>query len=332
MIAWADGLIRNSVQGGLAILAVLLLTRAFPRIPASAKVWLWRAIALKFLFGTVLPVTLFTQTWRASGYLADDPLPSIILACSLVGLGLAAVTVLRDWVAVRQLTRGGIPTEMAKVEAICQRLRVAQPPTILLRTDLPRPMLSGIWKPTIHLPADLDTEAREMVLAHELAHVKRRDLTWEWLFVILDALYFFHPLVWLMRREHRMAQESACDAIAIQVTKTSLAAYGRMLLQMTISSKTRELALTANMAETYAALHARILRLQHGEKRIGTVPGLLFACLAVLLLPTWRSEFRVAPPRDPFGSSPAASILGNHQRFGAVSAVERSRTPKEGRP
>ena len=51
--------------------------------------------------------------------------------------------------------------------------------------------------------------------AHELAHVRRRDLLWSGLAGLVRVLFFFHPLVWLAHREALVAREAACDALAL---------------------------------------------------------------------------------------------------------------------
>lgn len=332
MSAWADGLLRNSVQGGLAILLVLGLFRVFPRIPGAVQVWMWRGIALKFLLGMILPVTIFTETWQASGISANEPVLALILLCSVLGFSLAAIAIARDWLRVQRLAKGGAPVELAATDELCLRLKLRKKPTVLLRADLDRPMLSGVWRPTIHLPANLDEASQQMVLAHELAHIKRRDLAWEWLFVALEALFFFHPLVWLMRRAHRMAQENACDTTALQIARTSLSTYGRMLLTLTVAGKRQELAMTANMAGTYAALHARILKLHRGQARVGALVGTLLTVGTVALLPTWRSEFRVVIPETSMRGSVRTPVGAPIARFDSEPPVAGIRTPKEGRP
>lgn len=327
MSAWADGLLRTSVQGALAILIVVALLRAFPRIPGHVQVWMWRGIALKFLLGMVMPITIWTSTWNAGGYVVGDPLPEIIFAASAAGLILALVAIARDLWAVRKLKRSGVPASLPILGGLCKRIGLKKTPAILLRTDLDGPLLSGAARPTIHLPADLSEEAQRMVISHELAHIKRRDLAWEWLFVALEGIFFFHPLVWLMRREHRMAQEIACDEIALRAAQTSLGQYGRMLLDLTVASKRKELALTANMARTYAALRTRIVRLHQGS-RIGVTSTLVLATATLALIPTWRTEFRVEGPAARVGSRTAVTPATN---FGAAAISGPSRTLKEGR-
>src|SRR5690606_18201090 len=96
--------------------------------------------------------------------------------------------------------------------------------------------LIGSLRPMIVLPSSL-TEARceqelRAALAHELAHVKRRDLLWNWLWMLAAALFFFHPLIWLAKREWSLAQEIATDDLALSASQLPAAAYARALIEL----------------------------------------------------------------------------------------------------
>jgi beta-lactamase regulating signal transducer with metallopeptidase domain len=69
------------------------------------------------------------------------------------------------------------------------------------------PWLEGIHAPAIIFPRSLlaacSRRELRLMLAHELAHLKRRDLQWGWLATAAHALFFFHPLVWIAGGEWR---------------------------------------------------------------------------------------------------------------------------------
>ncbi len=95
------------------------------------------------------------------------------------------------------------------------------------------PLLLGITHPVIIVPEAMligDGEELRLALAHELAHVRRRDILWGWL-PALASFFFFHPLLYPARRECRLAQEIACDAEALSRTDASPRDYGAMLLK-----------------------------------------------------------------------------------------------------
>jgi hypothetical protein len=79
---------------------------------------------------------------------------------------------------------------------------------------LPGPCLAGVFRPFLILPEDAplwEEERRRLVLAHELAHLARRDLFWQALAQIAVVLAFFQPLAWLALRRLREESEKACD-------------------------------------------------------------------------------------------------------------------------
>lgn len=89
---------------------------------------------------------------------------------------------------------------------------------ILITDELPAPVAFGLFRPRILLPAVARNwpEARlKAVLAHEMAHVNRRDLLVQFGVHLITALWWFQPLAWLLRRRLRQESELACDAQAI---------------------------------------------------------------------------------------------------------------------
>ncbi|MFK7740072.1 MAG: M56 family metallopeptidase [Planctomycetota bacterium] len=91
------------------------------------------------------------------------------------------------------------------------------------------------WPRTVLvLPADAlarcDNDARAAVLAHELAHLYRRD---HWLLridLLLKAALFWHPLFWLARARMQLWAELACDAVAVRTVPGSSLAYATLLV------------------------------------------------------------------------------------------------------
>lgn len=73
-------------------------------------------------------------------------------------------------------------------------------------------------------------EEQSAALAHELAHVRHRDGLSRWLAEVAVALHWPSPLVWLMRRELRLAQEQRCDE-AVLATGVDAPTYGRLLVR-----------------------------------------------------------------------------------------------------
>lgn len=82
--------------------------------------------------------------------------------------------------------------------------------------EISQPFILGIFKPVIYLPSSLNTMQIEYILAHERAHIKRRDYIWKPLGFMLLAIYWFNPLIWLAYILLCRDIELACDERVIK--------------------------------------------------------------------------------------------------------------------
>lgn len=241
------------VQGWLWRLACLKLLLTFcwagavnlPLLPSLPEVQ--TATDIKVPDGQSLPLIVASGNDRA----ADWPLsampfePSLSLTGGLflgwlLGVGACGLLLFRNSLRVRCLRDQCRPIRDASaldvLDELCVYFRVAPRPFLLSSVEARGPLLLGPVRPTIVLPVAV-LRARplnelRLILAHEVAHCRRRDLLWNWLPAVCQCLFFFHPLVWLAAREARLAQESACDELALTHTSATPAGYGRMLLAL----------------------------------------------------------------------------------------------------
>ncbi|MBN2686414.1 MAG: M48 family metalloprotease [Pontiellaceae bacterium] len=99
---------------------------------------------------------------------------------------------------------------------------------------LKNPGVIGIIKPMVLIPVSMMTGLPpadlEAVVAHELAHIRRRDYLFNLLQMIVETLFFFNPAVWWISHRIRMEREACCDAAAIQLTGRKLE-YAQVLLR-----------------------------------------------------------------------------------------------------
>ena len=79
-------------------------------------------------------------------------------------------------------------------------------------------------KPVIVLPAavlsGLSPRQLEAILAHELAHVRRHDYLVNLAQTVIETLLFYHPAVWWVSRQVRVAREHCCDDLAVTVCRS----------------------------------------------------------------------------------------------------------------
>src|SRR5205807_6390072 len=94
-----------------------------------------------------------------------------------------------------------------------------RPPRLLVSRRLRVPFSCGLWRPTVVIPAALcaGPAPRQLrwVFAHELTHLARRDAWSCLLFGLGQALFFYLPWLWWLRRQVRLCQEYVADAVAV---------------------------------------------------------------------------------------------------------------------
>lgn len=170
-------------------------------------------------------------------------------------------------------------------------LGVRVQPVLEWSRDVAAPVIIGFAKPAILLPVALASrltpEQVEAVLAHELAHLKRRD-TWALAVQrVGETILFFHPAVWWMSRQMEVAREEACDDLVL-AAGCDPADYAEALVICSECRLEREdvsVRLTSRLAATgrnAKQLRRRVLRLLGGGDegavrlgRTGWVLGLL---------------------------------------------------------
>ena len=139
----------------------------------------------------------------------------------------------------QRLTSLGKPAEEKSIAetltAQAERLALKAVPMVAYCERVAVPVVVGFFKPVILLPATMMTglSSRELaiVLAHELAHVKRFDHILIVAQRLLEATLFFHPAVWWLGRRINDLREQACDDLVIQ-SGTNRMDYARSLLRV----------------------------------------------------------------------------------------------------
>ena len=104
-----------------------------------------------------------------------------------------------------------------------------------LTPDATTAMAGGVLRPVVLLPEAAtrwNAERRDLVLLHELVHVKRHDPARQILGRVTLALYWFHPLVWWVIRQASTAREEACDERVVALGQRP-STYARHLLHLT---------------------------------------------------------------------------------------------------
>lgn len=140
---------------------------------------------------------------------------------------------------------------------LADQLKLAQRPTIVPAKFDGSPFVCGVRSPVLVLPRgvadELDLDQFRQVLAHELAHVRRRDLVWGWIAETARMLYFFHPVAHWVSYRVRLERELACDEIAMHLSGFDAGSYAETLVQ--VASRASESSLLKAAANASAGLN-----------------------------------------------------------------------------
>lgn len=180
---------------------------------------------------------------------------------------------------------------------------------VLLRvsTCIAGPMTVGAVRALVLLPlsavTSLGPEELEVVLAHELAHVRRADFFWNLIQTLAETLFFFHPAVWWISGRIRHERELCCDDLALQVCPNPIV-YARALCRLEEQrSRALRLAMALDGHQSPQTLRMRVCRIlgepmTHPKYQPARPLFLTAACLAlvVLVLPMQRLLAGTNPP------------------------------------
>ncbi|MEZ6233497.1 MAG: M56 family metallopeptidase [Phycisphaerales bacterium] len=153
-----------------------------------------------------------------------------VLAILAVGVG-RSVTAAR---ALRRLTPVA-RSDQRLVRDIAEKLGLAHTPRAYTVAARVSPMVCGWLTPRVILPESLwrhlDLDARRAVLTHELAHLRRRD---QWVRlgeIVVGVLYWWHPVLWAVRRRLREEADLCCDAWVTTLFPRLRRSYAEALLR-----------------------------------------------------------------------------------------------------
>lgn len=149
---------------------------------------------------------------------------------TLTSVGWFALGYLRMYERVRRTAVSASPEAYALLRELSRGSRVELVESPAVTT----PLLLGVVHPTIVLPAGVtDPDRLRDILAHELTHVRRKDLLVKWFAAIVTSFHWFNPVMLLVRRETGRNCELACDeAVMKSLTAPERRHYGETLLAL----------------------------------------------------------------------------------------------------
>ncbi|MEX1376163.1 MAG: DUF6034 family protein [Eubacteriales bacterium] len=139
---------------------------------------------------------------------------SIWIVCAIGILGINIVNML---IFAFFRIKGTAPADnvLSAFKRAKDRLGIKRPVDIFISEDITVPMAYSLFSPKILLPQNMimhmDETKMELILMHELMHIKRLDILKNYLWLAAKAIYWFNPLVWIGYRQYVSDTEICCD-------------------------------------------------------------------------------------------------------------------------
>lgn len=229
--------------------------------------------------GTLLPALAFIERivpYLPYLWLLGTPITFALLATGLIG--------------AERMRRHGTPLAAGPAHEACERLRrslrITRRVALAVCDRVAQPVLVGIVRPLILLPPVALTgwspDELEMVLLHELAHVRRWDNLINLAQRVIESLLFFQPAVWIASTWVRRDREECCDAVVVTRTREPKQ-YAELLVSL---ATPQPLAGLAFASHPLAARLRRILKLEDEPMLVSrnTIGLLALAVVAIALV------------------------------------------------
>ena len=246
-------LVNRGLSAGWLVLAVIAARFLLKKAPRWAVCALWGLVALRLLcpFSPESPLSLIPDAQPVSPEAVWNTVPAVEMAPDATeapvspvleavlpdGLPVSPTPAQRIVAAASILWCAGL-AGMALYTLVSYR-RLSRRVKGAVRIDgnlyqgaaIPTPFVLGVLRPRIYLPNTLSREDMPYVIAHERAHIRRRDPLWKALGFGLLCIYWFQPLLWLGYALFCRDMELACDEkVASALSPSHRANYSQALL------------------------------------------------------------------------------------------------------
>jgi bla regulator protein blaR1 len=310
--AMANHLWQSTLFALLAAVSILALRKNQARI----RHHIWLAASLKFLIPFVLlvnagshlaklngstdtqPVFYFVlQTMSQPFHQASDShgmfaasllrwLPAMVAILWLAGFVTVIGLWCLRWRRVAATMRGAMPVSHGREAELLRRVEklagIRRPISVWSSQTSLEPGIFGIVRPLLLWPAGISEHLRdahlEAILAHEVQHVRRRDNLAATMHMVVEAIFWFHPLVWWMGARLVEEREQACDE-AVLLLGNPPEIYAESILKTCEFCVASPLACVSGV--TGADLKQRMVRImtQRSVNKLGFLKKLLLVAI-----------------------------------------------------
>ena len=253
-------IVNMSISASWIVLVVLLLRLLLKKAPKWITVLLWGVVAIRLIcpFSIESVMSLIPSTETISPEIMMDKTPTINSGVPIINnivnpvIGesfspdpIASANPLQILIPVLAMAWvAGIAIMLAYTVISYFRVKIKIGTAVLLRDNIYQsenvvsPFVLGIIKPKIYLPFNMNEQDIEHVIAHENAHIRRKDHLWKPFGFLVLTLHWFNPLMWLGYILLCRDIELACDEKVIKELNTEQKAdYSQALLTCSVNRR-----------------------------------------------------------------------------------------------
>ena len=335
-------IVNMGISASWLVLAVVILRLLLRKAPKWVNVLLWGIVAIRLICpfsiesalslipsGETVPMNIEMDATPAidSGIAAVNSLVNPVISASFTPNPAASANPLQIWIPVAAVVWIAGMAVLLLYTAIsywCLRRKVQT--AVLYRGNIfqseavSSPFVLGIFKPKIYLPFNISGQDLEHVVAHEQAHIRRKDHLWKPLGFLLLTLHWFNPLMWIAYVLLCRDIELACDEKVIEkLGSEQRADYTLALLACSVR---RPRIAACPLAFGEVGVKERVKSVMHYKK-----PAFWIILVAVILCVAVAVCFLTDSPRELPSDAVTfeAEILKIYDGYFLVAPVEGSR-------
>ena len=223
---------------------------------------------------------------------------ALLMGAWLVGIVFWCVRLIRGWRRIRHIADSATEVSESQVLALAQKaatmLGLRRVPRILVTGESVSPFLFGVLRPVLVIPAGFVAEVRGealfAVFAHEFAHLRRWDPLVGWVLAICEAIYFFHPVFYFVKRRILFERERACDDWVVATSKARRSIYANALISAADVCRgfSTKIGPVGAVAESFGDLKKRLIAIHSNLKpktRLSVSALILLVIIGAICVP-----------------------------------------------
>lgn len=173
------------------------------------------------------------------------------------------------WRNFQRMLRAKVPAgqkECLLLESLKRQMGIRQTIHMYKSYGILSPCIYGFLRPKLVLPpVSLQKEQLEMILVHELTHLKQKDLFWKPVFAVLNSMFWFSPCIWLVTKQVCRWAEASCDETCCRRYPSRL--YFEMMSEMLIKTESRPPEYISLWSESFREFRWRVTCVMRGGRK-----------------------------------------------------------------